>query len=160
MRTLKLLKLACPAVAFTILLATSAIAKSGPPDEASRPVDVQFFWQAPAERAALAELRRAFERRGGVWVDFPTRNASENRSLAFQRIIQGVAPFALQWHAGYELRIMSDSGIIHDLAPIAAEMNWGRILHPDVLPYLGEDGGAFGLPVGIHGLLPVPWTRG
>lgn len=150
MRVVRVLKPAWRALALAIALAAPAVARAEGAVESSPPVDVQFFWQAPTERAALAELRRAFERRGGVWVDFPTRNASENRSMAFQRIIQGIAPFAVQWHAGYDLRIMSDSGVIHDITPIANEMHWAEILHANILPFLGEGGAEFGLPVGIH----------
>lgn len=150
MRIVKFLISAWPGIALPILLAMSAVAHAEPAGAPARPVDVQYFWQAPAELAALDELRRAFAKRGGIWADFPTRSAAENRSLAFQRIIEGIAPFALQWHAGHDLRVMSDSGVIHDLAPVVAEMHWGEILHPSILPFLGEDASVFGLPVGIH----------
>lgn len=117
----------------------------------AEPLDVQSFWQSPSETAALSVIRDAFRERGGVWADFPTENFQQNRRLAFQRIIEGIPPFGLQWHAGYELRAMSDSGAILDLTSIAEGMEWSGFLDPSVLDYLGDDGSVFALPVGIHG---------
>lgn len=128
------------------LLATAA--PSSADDRAA--VDVQHFWQAPAERAAKETIRRAFESRGGRWVDAPTADAAENRRLAFGRIIAGIAPFALQWHAGVDLRPLSDSGVIFDLTPLAEATEWPRILHPDILPYIQVGEAFYGLPIGIH----------
>lgn len=127
-------------------LLTSAPSDAG----GSEPLDVQSFWRSPSELAALAVIREAFRERGGVWADFPVENFEQNRRLAFQRIIEGIPPFALQWHAGYELRAMSGSGSILDLTSIAEEMNWSAFMDPSVLDYLGDDGAAFSVPVGIH----------
>lgn len=114
-------------------------------------LDVQAFWQSPSESAALAVIREAFRERGGVWVDFPTENFDENRRLAFQRIIEGIPPFALQWHAGRELRTMSESGAILELTDLADDMEWSQFLEDDVLGFLGDEGAVFAVPVGIHG---------
>lgn len=106
---------------------------------------------APAEIAALDALRDAYRERGGTWVGYATANSGENRRLGFHRILEGLPPFALQWHADNELRPIYRNAAIFDLAPVAARGEWTRTLHPEVLRYIQHGDGYFGLPVGIHG---------
>lgn len=112
--------------------------------------EVQYFWQSPTELAALNVIRRAFEERGGQWVDFPTESSLDNRYMAFRRIVKGVPPFALQWHAGNDLRALSQSGVIYDLTEVAKAENWSQDLHEKVKLKIRVDDKYFGLPVGVH----------
>tara|TARA_R110002110_G_scaffold42948_2_gene134149 strand:+ start:1941 stop:3179 length:1239 start_codon:yes stop_codon:yes gene_type:complete len=130
--------------AWLLLTPLAAMAQSGKPSE------VQSFWLTPSEKSALNELRIAFTARGGVWIDFQTRDAADNRNLAFQRIVRGTPPFAIQWFAGKDLRAMSQSGVIHDLTSIAKAGDWTSKLRPDALSRVTIDGAVYGLPIGMH----------
>lgn len=116
----------------------------------STPVEIQSFWRSPGEHAALAVIEKAFEARGGNWVEFPTRDFEENRRLTIRRIVDGVPPFATQWHGGTDLRSLSQSGVIRDLTPLAEANGWPTVLQDGVAPYLQVDGTYYGLPIGIH----------
>ena len=140
---MRLLRLAVSTVSLLLAPAT-LLAQSGKPSE------VQIFWASPTEQAALDKLRQAYTARGGVWVDFQTSNAADNRNLAFQRIVRGTPPFAIQWFAGKDLRAMSQSGVIHDLTGIARDGDWTSKLRPGALNGVTIDGAVYGLPIGIH----------
>lgn len=114
------------------------------------PVEIQTFWSSPTEIAARNVLKKAFESRGGIWVGFSTANHRDNRSIALRRILDGVPPFAVQWHAGEDLRVMSRNGVVFDLSPIAAADEWARKLQPDVLRYIESGKGIYALPISIH----------
>lgn len=136
--------------AASLPICLSAVSAGEPPVQETVPVEIQTFWSSPAEIAARDVLKQAYEIRGGRWVGYSTANHLENRSTALRRILEGVPPFAVQWHAGEDLRILSRSAVLYDLSPIAEADHWARKLQPQVLRYIESGKGIYALPISIH----------
>ncbi|MEC9347076.1 MAG: ABC transporter substrate-binding protein [Pseudomonadota bacterium] len=140
---------------FALALVLAATVAPGPAcpglaQPASAPAEVQYFWESPAELSALSVIADRFTALGGNWVGVPTTSARENRILAIQRISRGVPPFAIQWHAGRDIGLIADSGVIMDLSALAADAGWREMLNPTVPDWITRDGATLALPVAIH----------
>ncbi|HCW68641.1 MAG TPA: carbohydrate ABC transporter substrate-binding protein, partial [Thalassospira lucentensis] len=51
--------------------------------------EVLHWWTSGSEQAALAEVRKAFEAKGGTWVDTPIAGGSNARAAAVNRMLGG-----------------------------------------------------------------------
>lgn len=114
-------------------------------------VELLHFWDEPGERAALDVFAESFRKRGGTWYDTARANEVTLRSYALERILNGYAPTAVQWHGGPDIKHLLDLEITHPLSAILPDTTQDA-LHPFVASILGADDGAIGaLPVGLHG---------
>ncbi len=135
------------AVMFSVFLLIQEDTVSADPLE---PIEVQSFWKSQAEARSLSILRQAYERAGGTWLHSPTTDHIQNRRVLFQRILDGIPPFAVQWHAGWDLFALSKRGVIMDIGVIAERDAWIENIVPSVRPFIAEDMRFFAVPVGVH----------
>lgn len=134
-----------------LLVFILALTGSPAPAQTKASLEVMHWWVSAGEAAAIAEVRAAFEKRGGTWVDLPSSGYPEVRQSAMERIVAGYPPAVMQWLAGPDLESLRELHLITETEPIADRDGWNDIMYPFVRQLAGRDGSFVALPVSIHG---------
>ncbi|WP_417824858.1 ABC transporter substrate-binding protein [Thalassospira lucentensis] len=113
--------------------------------------EVLHWWTSGSEQAALAEVRKAFEAKGGTWVDTPIAGGSNARAAAVNRMLGGDPAAVFQFSIGQQLRELADQGLLANVGKIADEENWDEKLPPLIVKAAKYDGNYIAAPINIHG---------
>lgn len=121
--TISLLKRGLPFAvsALTLFSASSALAQE-------LEAEVIHFLTSESESAAIGEFAKAFEERGGTWVDSAVAGGPNAKSTAINRILGGTPPAAAMFNLGPEFLELAQNGLLRDLEDIAGPADWrGRM---------------------------------
>ncbi|MBX2832408.1 MAG: ABC transporter substrate-binding protein [Rhodospirillales bacterium] len=113
--------------------------------------EVLHWWTSGSEQAALAEVRKAFEAKGGAWVDTPIAGGGNARAAAVNRMLGGDPASVFQFSIGQQLRELADQGLLANVDKIASEEHWDEKLPPLIVKAAKYDGEYIAAPINIHG---------
>lgn len=112
-------------------------------------LEVMHYWLSSSESAALTEIRKAYEARGGTWKDLPVENYATLREEFAAANADGIPPGALHWvsDATSEQLIA-----MRAIAPVdaAVQAGWDKVVPDFVWRTIAYDGTAYFAPVGVH----------
>lgn len=134
-------------VSLFFLLMPTANASS----QQSAEIEVLHWWISSGEGKAIKTIKKAYEARGGVWVDRPQNSYDDLRKVAMEQILAGDPPGAMQWLAGPDLQTMLDLDLVEKTEKIARKYGWHGKMYPFVPSLAGKDGAFIAVPVSIHG---------
>ena len=130
-----------------IAIAVPAAAQQSGQDKA----EVIHWWTSGGESAALQEIVKAFEAKGGVWVDNAIAGGTNARTTAINRIVGGNPPTAMQFNTGRQFEEVVGAGLLNSLDDQAKEEHWADHL-PDIFAKaISFDGTVYAVPINIHG---------
>ncbi|WP_181708682.1 ABC transporter substrate-binding protein [Chthonobacter rhizosphaerae] len=119
--------------------------------------EIFTYWTSTSE-AALQEVRKAFEARGGVW----HHRSFENSFVQFRELtrlsVAGVPPSVTQWPPGASLRELADVGMIEPIDHFAEAGRWREVLPRAVIDLISYEGRIYLAPVGFH-VEHMLWTN-
>lgn len=113
--------------------------------------EVLHWWTSGSEQAALAEVRKAYEAKGGAWVDTPIAGGGNARAAAVNRMLGGDPAAVFQFSIGQQLRELADQGLLANVGKIASEEGWDEKLPPLIVKAAKYDGDYIAAPINIHG---------
>jgi glucose/mannose transport system substrate-binding protein len=121
-----------------LLLATSAQAQD-------LSVEVYTNWVSGGESAALNAIAKAFEAKGGKWID----NAVPGDSIApaVTRIVAGDPMGAAKFNTGTDLDELYKAGLLSDIDAVAAEQKWQQRVPDFVWKAITRDGHVYAVPI-------------
>ncbi|MEZ5825185.1 MAG: ABC transporter substrate-binding protein [Geminicoccaceae bacterium] len=125
-------------------------ASSADTDDSTPRIDMLHFWISPGEREALATISDEFERRGGIWSEISSANYETMKRDLIERVGSGLPPSVVLLLAGYDLRVLTELGIAHDMSDVLAESLERSAIYPFLEPLYDPDGRLFALPIAIH----------
>lgn len=131
----------------TLVAAAVATAIAGPARAAE--LEVMHFWKSPSEQAALAEIRRAYEQRGGTWIDNAVKDYDTMRARLAELTAEGIAPGASQWSPEIEEADIVRLDIVQPIDP-KVTAGWRNVVYPSVWDRIEHHGEVYFAPVGIH----------
>lgn len=112
-------------------------------------LEVMHYWVAPSERAALDEIRAAFEARGGVWKDLAVEGSAALREEFAASTADGIPPGAIHWvpEPSSEQLVA-----LQAIAPVPGEVSadWETIFSPYVQDGIRIGGEVYFIPVTVH----------
>ncbi|WP_181699615.1 ABC transporter substrate-binding protein [Chthonobacter albigriseus] len=135
-------------LAKTFILAFTMLAAPSIADAAS--LEVEHYWISPSENAAIMEIRKGFEARGGTWIDSPMANLETLRTDLAERLAVGTPPGASQWYAGAASKEYIQLGAIVPIEVAGGTEAWKSKLPSFVVDRISVDGVIYLAPVGIH----------
>ncbi|SFZ84601.1 glucose/mannose transport system substrate-binding protein [Devosia enhydra] len=114
-------------------------------------VSFLHYWTSGGEAAAVAEVRKAFEAQGGVWIDQAVAGGGGDAhdQVLRSRTLAGDAPGAAIPKASDAIE-WARAGYIVDLEAVAAENKWDEILPAAFLPTIKLDGRYIAVPLFVH----------
>lgn len=112
-------------------------------------IELLHFWTSPSERAALNVFVERMKEDDNVMYCTPRKSEAALKSYAIERIANGYAPAAVQWHGGPDIEQLITLGITKPLEEVAGPLDRYRLL-PVVQSLLRVEGGTGALPVGLH----------
>lgn len=113
--------------------------------------EVIHFLTSASESAAIGEFAKAFEARGGKWLDSAIAGGSAAKSTAISRIVGGTPPAAAMFNVGPEFVELAEGGLLRNLNDIAAANDW-RGKMPEALAAASQlDGAFYILPTALNG---------
>lgn len=113
--------------------------------------EIMHYWVSPGEQAALHIIKKRFEAAGGEWIETPLANLDSLRSEAIDRIVEGLPPTLMQWHAGDSIMALAELGLVADLESVAQNQHWRSILPQVVLDSVTHNGRFIVVPLNAHG---------
>ncbi|HVZ99605.1 MAG TPA: ABC transporter substrate-binding protein [Caulobacterales bacterium] len=128
------------------------------PERASH-AEVMHFWNSGSERSALNEIRQAFERRGGAWIDTSEPDNGALRRALVERISTNTMPAAVLWQSNLELRDMAELGVFGNLDEVADREHWDALLPPAIRSRVRIDGHYYMAPTNVHAINWVFYNR-
>jgi glucose/mannose transport system substrate-binding protein len=132
----------------TALAAIGATAASA----AGQKAEVFHWWTSGGESAAVRELAKAFEAKGGEWVDTAIAGSgSTARPIGISRILGGDPPAAMQLNTGTQMNDLADGGYLRSLDDLAAQQGWKDALPPTFYAAIQHDGHIWAAPINDHG---------
>jgi len=143
----------CTALISAIVFVSCAHAQStaAPERQVLQPrVEVMHFWISQSESKALDVYRRAWARRGGKWLDMPTKDRQTELKMVSDRMASGYPPTVMQWHANEGSRELAAMGVIQDIEEVAAADHWRDFLPRNVIDLISYHGHIYFAPVNIH----------
>ena len=132
-----------------LLLATAVIGASS---ASATELEVTHWWTSGGEAAAVAELAKAFNATGNIWVDGAIAGGgSTARPIMISRITGGDPMGATQFNHGRQAEELVEAGMMRDLTDIAEAEGWKEFVHPtSLLDSCTIDGRIYCAPVNIH----------
>lgn len=115
-------------------------------------LEVTHWWTSGGEAAAVAELAKAFNASGDVWVDGAIAGGGDTaRPVMISRITGGDPMGATQFNHGQQALELVEAGLMLDLTDVAEANNWKEIVYPpSLLDACTVDGKIYCAPVNIH----------
>lgn len=119
-------------------------------EEPQTEVELTHWWNQPGEVAALNEIKKGVEQRGGRFVDTPIVTWDKLRSGIINRITVGYPPAATHWLIDDDIFDLYKMGVVyaapmkHNGQPIK------EVLLDKIYDDVTESGKLVALPLGIH----------
>ena len=114
-------------------------------------IDVTHWWGAGSDKAAVAELARAFDATGNRWVDDAVgASFGEAYGVILSRILSGKPMGATLFVPGKDAGDLVAAGLMLDLTELAAQEDWRASVNPQLLDPCTFGGKVFCLPVSLH----------
>ena len=135
----------------TAFAAAACMLSAGPAGAQDKKAEVVHFLTSASESAAIREFAKAFEARGGTWVDSAVAGGPNAKSVAINRIVGGTPPAAAMFNLGPEFVELAEGGLLRDLEEVAGPNNW-RGKMPEALAAAAQRNGRFYvLPTALNG---------
>lgn len=113
--------------------------------------EVIHFLTSASESAAIGEFAKAFEERGGKWLDSAVAGGPAAKSTAINRIVGGTPPAAAMFNLGPEFVELAEGGLLRNLNDIAEANDWRGKL-PEALAAAAQlDGAFYVVPTALNG---------
>ncbi|SKA72521.1 glucose/mannose transport system substrate-binding protein [Thiothrix eikelboomii] len=113
-------------------------------------VELAHFWISRGERAALQELEKAIEQRGGNFTNIEIENYDKLRALIVERLSLGYPPAITQWLGGDDMKLLHEMHAIKPLPSTWQEQPLATLLFPEVLEAISLNDQITGIPIGVH----------
>lgn len=113
-------------------------------------VELAHFWVSQGERAALQELKKAIETRGGSFTNIEIDDYDKLRALIVERLSLGYPPAITQWLAGDDMKALHELQAIKPLPSTWNNQALDNLLFPEVLEAISLNNSITGIPIGIH----------
>ncbi len=133
--------------ALAILLAGTATAAMAQDKSA----EVIHYLTSASESAAIGEFAKAFEERGGTWVDSAVAGGPASKATAINRITGGTPPAAAMFNLGPEFVELAQGGLLRDLNDIADANGWRTKLPEALVEAAQLDGKFYVVPTALNG---------
>ncbi|THB74476.1 MAG: carbohydrate ABC transporter substrate-binding protein [Desulfobulbaceae bacterium] len=117
----------------------------------NKTAEVIHWWVSGSENQALQEVAKAFEAEGFKWSETPVKASYQAKSVAITRMLDGVPPTMVQWHAGVALEELYEEGLIRSLAELAQTERWRSVIPAVLWDKLSYDGTLLAVPLTLHG---------
>lgn len=127
------------------LIALPSLADTPKPE-----VELAHFWISKGERAALQELKKAIETRGGSFTNIEIDDYDKLRALIVERLSLGYPPAITQWLAGDDMKTLHELQAIKPLPSTWNNQTLDHVLFPEVLEAISLNNSITGIPIGIH----------
>ena len=115
--------------------------------------EVFHWWTSGGESAAVKELARIFDDRGGTWVDTAIGGSGNvARPIGINRILGGDPPAAMQLNTGTQMNELADGGFLRPLDDLAKAQGWQAALPPVFWTAIQHDGHVWAAPINDHGI--------
>lgn len=113
--------------------------------------EVMHWWTSGSEAKALQVYVKAFEAKGGHWVDHAVPDFESAIAAATTAIIGGNPPDALQFNAGAQFADLAEQGYLTDLSDIAEKEGWAKVFPESLMKAVSYNGKVYAIPVDNHG---------
>nr|WP_319513273.1 ABC transporter substrate-binding protein [uncultured Cohaesibacter sp.] len=113
--------------------------------------EVMHWWTSGSEAQALKVFVKAFEDKGGHWVDHAVPDFESAIAAATTAIIGGNPPDALQFNAGAQFADLAEQGYLTDLSDIAKKEGWDKAFPASLMKAVSYNGKVYAIPVDNHG---------
>lgn len=113
--------------------------------------EVIHWWISGSEGAALDVVSKAFEKKGYLWVDTPVKTSYEAKTAAVSRMLDGVPPTMVQWHAGNSLLELYEEGLLRDIDELSERHGWKKVIPEALWNNISVDGHIVAAPLTVHG---------
>lgn len=116
-------------------------------------VEVLHLWTTVTnhDAAAAANLKAAFEKAGGRWIDTPIPpNGIDQVTQA--RFLAGNPPAAVTMHAGPNIDKWAAQGALADISDVARAEHWDKLLPAFIMERISHEGRVVAVPVGTSRL--------
>jgi glucose/mannose transport system substrate-binding protein len=124
---------------------------TAPAGAQEKKAEVIHFLTATSESAAIGEFAKAFEERGGTWVDSGVAGGSNAKATAINRIVGGTPPAAAMFNVGPEFVELAQGGLLRDMNDIAEAMDWRGKMPEGLAEAAQMDGHFYILPTAMNG---------
>ncbi|WP_350333646.1 ABC transporter substrate-binding protein [Coralliovum pocilloporae] len=113
--------------------------------------EVLHYWTSGGEAKALKELQKAFNARGGKWVDAPVAGGGGDAQAAVlrARVLSGDPPAAVQIK-GPNIKEWAEAGALGDLSEVASAQGWDDVLPEAIKDIVKYEGKYVAVPVNVH----------
>lgn len=112
-------------------------------------MEVLHYWTSPAESAAVAVLREAYEARGGFWFDRPVADNKTARQTMIDRGVDGIPPAVMHWIGSItDIQQLADLGIVRPLGDPGLVS--GETVPEMIRTRIGRDGVFYLAPLAVH----------
>lgn len=125
-------------------------AQADTPPAVTPVVELTHWWVSDGELAALAEIERGIQQRGGAFEPSRLENFDTHRKNIIERINLNLRPAATHWLGGSELLYLSQVDILTPIPEKVADQRPGDFLFDEVIQQISVDNTPAALPVGIH----------
>lgn len=113
-------------------------------------VELAHFWISQGERAALQELQKTIEARGGSFTNVEIDDYDKLRALIIERLSLGYPPAITQWLGGDDMKSLHEQNAIKPVPSTWHEQPLDAILFPEVVDAISLNNNITGIPVDIH----------
>lgn len=114
-------------------------------------VEVLHWWTSGGEAKAVATLKEAFQKQGGVWIDSPIAGGGGDAAMTAlrARVMAGNPPAAVQLK-GPGIQEWANEGALNDVEDVAGPEKWDSVLPPTLASIMKYQGKYVAAPVNIH----------
>jgi glucose/mannose transport system substrate-binding protein len=114
-------------------------------------VEVLHWWTSGGEAKAVATLKQAFQKQGGVWIDSPIAGGGGDAAMTAlrARVMAGNPPTAVQLK-GPGIQEWAKQGALNDVEDVAVAEKWDSVLPPALASIMKYEGKYVAAPVNIH----------
>lgn len=136
---------------FQAAAAVLSVAAVSPSWAQEMQAEVIHFLTSASESAAIGEFAKAFEERGGTWLDSAVAGGPASKATAINRIVGGTPPAAAMFNLGPEFVELAQGGLLRELNDIAEANGW-RDMMPEALAEAAQlDGEFYVVPTALNG---------
>lgn len=137
---------------WTLHVAAAALMVAAFPAAAQeKRAEVIHFLTSASESAAIGEFAKAFEERGGTWLDSAVAGGPASKATAINRIIGGTPPAAAMFNLGPEFVELAQGGLLRDMNDIAEANDWRGKLPAALAEAAQLDGHFYVVPTALNG---------
>jgi glucose/mannose transport system substrate-binding protein len=137
---------------FAFLLTSSTLAGAALAPAYATDLEVTHWWTSAGEAAAVAEMAKAFDATGNIWVDAAIAGGGGTAlPVIIGRIAGGNPMGATVLVHGRQAEELVQAGLMQDLTPLAEKEGWKDVVQPpSLLDSCTFEGKIYCVPTNIH----------